>query len=87
MEYKGIALEGLQRLYAAAVVEVENEKAEMSLEWCDSYGDKVKILSYNLIFDFTQPNQEERVKKVLSFATKEALLEEMQEVAQFFEAH
>ena len=81
-----IELDGLMRLYGAALIEVDGEVAEMSLEWMDMSGDKVKLLEYVLVFDFTPQGSEERIKKVLSFATKEELLEEMQKVADFFNA-
>lgn len=87
MEYKGIKLNGLKRLYGAVLIELEGEKAEMSLEWIESYGDKVTILDYVLVFDFTPVGEEKRVQKVLSFSSKEELIQEMQEVANFFEAH
>lgn len=73
------------RLYPAAVVDAQGEVAEMSLEWADMNADKVKITSYVLIFDFTQPKEHIRDKKELHFKSKEELFEAMQEVAQFFQ--
>ena len=80
-----ISLENLTRLYGAAVIDMQGEIAEMSLEWFDLYGDKVKLINYVLVFDYTPPGENVRDKKVLEFATKEALIETMQEVAQFFQ--
>lgn len=80
-----IDLSRLTRLYPAAVVDVEGERAEMSLEWIDMNGDKVKITSYVLVFDFTPPKEEVRDKIELHFDTKEELIETMTEVAQFFQ--
>jgi len=80
-----ISLENLTRLYGAAVIDMQGEIAEMSLEWFDLYGDKVKLINYVLVFDYTPPGENVRDKKVLEFATKDALIETMQEVAQFFQ--
>ncbi len=81
-----ISLENLTRLYAAVLIEAGGEVAEMSLEWIESYADKVKILEYILVFDYTPPGSEERVKKSLSFATKEDLLNEIHSVTKFIES-
>ncbi|ADN08931.1 hypothetical protein [Sulfurimonas autotrophica] len=80
-----ISLEKLTRLYGAVVIDMQGEIAEMSLEWFDLYGDKVKLMHYVLVFDYTLPGENVRDKKVLEFDTKEALIETMQEVAQFFQ--
>ncbi len=80
-----ISLENLTRLYGAVVIDMQGEIAEMSLEWFDLYGDKVKLINYVLVFDYTPPGENVRDKKVLEFTTKEALIETMQEVAQFFQ--
>ncbi len=80
-----ISLENLTRLYGAVVIDMQGEIAEMSLEWFDLYGDKVKLINYVLVFDYTPPGENQRDKKVLEFDTKEALIETMQEVAQFFQ--
>jgi hypothetical protein len=80
-----IRLDNLVRLYGAVVIDMQGEVAEMSLEWFDLYGEKVKLLHYALVFDYTPPGENVRDKKVLEFATKEELIETMQEVAQFFQ--
>ncbi|QOP45432.1 hypothetical protein [Sulfurimonas paralvinellae] len=80
-----IRLDNLVRLYGAVVIDMQGEIAEMSLEWFDLYGDKVKLLHYALVFDYTPPGENVRDKKVLEFATKDELIERMQEVAQFFQ--
>jgi len=76
-------LEKITRLYPAVVVEMEGQQAEMSLEWCEMYAERVKIVKYVLVFDFTRPSDDEKTKTVLEFATKEALVDEMSEVAKF----
>ena len=80
-----ISLENLTRLYGAVVIDMQGEVAEMSLEWYDLYGDKVKLLHYVLVFDYTPPGEQVRDKKVLEFATQDELINTMQEVAQFFQ--
>ena len=82
-----IDLGKLTRLYPAALIEAGGEQAEMSLEWMESNAEKVQLVSYVLVFDFTPIGSEERSKKVLSFASKEELLEEMQKVAEFVDAY
>ncbi|WP_152183536.1 hypothetical protein [Sulfurimonas indica] len=86
-KYNGevISLEKLTRLYGAVVIDMQGEVAEMSLEWYELYGDKVKLLNYVLVFDYTPPGENVRDKKVLEFATQEELIATMQEVAQFFQ--
>ncbi len=79
-----IDLTKVTRLYPAGVIEMEGEVAEMSLEWIDLYGEKVKLLYYVLVFDFTQPGEEEKNRTVLQFDTKEALMQEMQKVATLY---
>ena len=80
-----IDLTKLTRLYPAAVVEMQGEVAEMSLEWIDTNEDKVKLLNYVLVFDFTPSGSGVRDKKVLEFKTKDELIQTMSEVAQFFQ--
>jgi len=80
-----ISLDKLTRLYGAVVIDMQGEVAEMSLEWFDLYGDKVKLLNYVLVFDYTPPGENVRDKISLEFDTKEELIETMQEVAQFFQ--
>lgn len=80
-----IDLSKITRLYPAAVIEMYGEVAEMSLEWMDSNADKVKLLHYVLVFDFTPLNEEVKNKQVLNFETKDELMQAMTEVAQFFE--
>ena len=78
-------LSKITRLYPAVLVDLHGEMAEMSLEWEELYGEKVKLLSYVLVFDFTQPNEDVKTKTVLEFETKEELIDTMSEVAQFFQ--
>jgi len=77
-------LSKLTRLYPAVVVDMQGEVAEMSLEWVELYGEKVKLLSYILVFDFTPLNADVWEKVTLSYETKEELIATMSEVAQLF---
>ncbi|MDH4943562.1 hypothetical protein [Sulfurimonas sp. C5] len=79
-----IDLTNLVRLYPAVVVDMQGEVAEMSLEWIELYSDKVKIVHYVLVFDSTQRGDEEKTRVVLTYETKEELMQEMQEVAKLF---
>jgi len=79
-----IDLGKLTRLYPAAVVDMHGEIGEMSLEWADMNGDKVKVTSYILVFDFTPLKEERRDRKVLSFETKDELITAMKEVSRLF---
>ena len=83
-EIGDIDLSKLTRIYPAAVVNVDGDIAEMSLEWADMNSDKVKITSFVLVFDFTPPNEKIRDKKELYFQTKDELIAAIQEVSQFF---
>ena len=80
-----ISLQNLTRLYSAVVIDMQGEVAEMSLEWFDLYGDKVKLIHFVLVFDYTLPGEDVRDKKVLEFSTKDELIEVMKEVALFFQ--
>jgi hypothetical protein len=82
-----IDLSKLTRLYPAAYIEAGGERAEMSLEWIEANKDKVKLISYVLVFDFTPAGSKDRIKKTLSFSTKEALFNEMQKLNDFFNAN
>ena len=86
-EYNGevISLENLTRLYGAVLIDMQGEVAEMSLEWYELYGEKVVLLNYVLVFDYTPPGESVRDKKVLEFTTQDELIDAMQRVAQFFQ--
>ena len=76
-------LSKITRLYPAVVVDMQGEVAEMSLEWEELYGDKVKIVHYVLVFDFTPLNEDVKDRTTLVYETKEELLSEIQEVAKY----
>lgn len=76
-------LSRVTRLYPAVVVEMYGEVAEMSLEWEELYGEKVKIVHYVLVFDFTPLHEDVKERTTLIYATRDELLEEIQEVAKY----
>jgi len=78
-------LNKLTRLYPAVVVDMQGEKAEMSLEWEELYGDKVTIVHYVLVFDFTPLNEDVKDRTTLVFQTKDELISEIQEVAKYLD--
>ncbi|SMP87383.1 hypothetical protein SAMN06314042_10716 [Epsilonproteobacteria bacterium SCGC AD-308-O04] len=78
-------LSKVTRLYPAAVVDMHGEVAEMSLEWIEMSGDKVKIKGFVLVFDFPPLTEDVRNKVVLEFETKDELIGVMTEVAQLFQ--
>ncbi len=80
-----VDLSKLTRLYPAAVVDMQGEIAEMSLEWMELYGDKIKLVHFVLVFDFTPAGENVKVRTVLTFETKEELMVEIQEVAKYLE--
>lgn len=80
-----IDLNQLTRLYPAVVVDMQGERAEMSLEWMDLYAQKVKLVHYVLVFDATPPGENSKIRTVLTFESKEELLQEMAEVAKYFD--
>lgn len=80
-----VDLSKITRLYPAAVIDMYGEIAEMSLEWMEDYGSKVKLVHYVLVFDFSPLNEEVKNKKTLIFDTREELVDAMTEVAQFFD--
>lgn len=80
-----IDLSKITRLYPAAVIEMYGEVAEMSLEWMEDNAQKVKLIHYVLVFDFTPRDQEIKDKKILTFDTKDDLIVAMSDVAQLFE--
>jgi hypothetical protein len=80
-----IDLTKLTRLYPAAVVEMQGQVAEMSLEWIETNEDKVNLKEYILVFDFTPLNEDVKDKKVMHFEKKDELIQTMTEVAQFFQ--
>ncbi|WP_241691002.1 MULTISPECIES: hypothetical protein [Sulfurimonas] len=80
-----IDLGRITRLYPAVVVDLNGEIAEMSLEWVELYGDKVKIKSFVLVFDFTPVHKEVKDRMTLEFETKDELMSVMQEVSQLFQ--
>lgn len=78
-------LSKVTRLYPAVVVDMQGEVAEMSLEWEELYGDKVSIVHYVLVFDFTPLNEDVKDRTTLVYTTKDELIAEIQEVAKYLD--
>jgi len=78
-------LSKITRLYPAVVVDMQGEIAEMSLEWEELYGDKVRIVHYVLVFDFTPLNEDVKERTTLLYETRDELMAEIQEVAKYLD--
>ena len=76
-------LSKITRLYPAVTVDVHGEFAQVSLEWAELNGDKVKLAAYILVFDFDPLGEVVKSRVELSFDTKEELFDEMQKVDKF----
>ena len=76
-------LSKITRLYPAVIVDVHGEFAQVSLEWAELNGDKVKLAGYVLVFDFDPLGEAIKSRIELSFDTKEELFDEMQRVDEF----
>jgi len=78
-------LSRVTRLYPAVVVDMQGEVAEMSLEWEALYGDKVSIVHYVLVFDFTPLHEDVKERTTLVYETRDELMAEIQEVAKYLD--
>ena len=76
-------LKKITRLYPAVQVDVHGEIAQVSLEWAEINGDKVKLSNYILVFDFDPLGEVVKNRVELAFPTKEELFEEMRKVDEF----
>ncbi len=76
-------LSKITRLYPAVRIDVHGEYAHVSLQWAELNGDKVKLDSYILVFDFDPLGEVVTSRVELSFTTKEELFDEMQRVDRF----
>ena len=74
-------LSKLTNIYPASVVEFDGDVSEMSLEWTEMNEDKVKILKYILVFDFTPQGDGNKIKTTIDFVTKDELIQEMIKVS------
>lgn len=81
---KKIDLSQLTRLYPAATVEVHGEIAQVSLEWAEMEKKQdVPIASYILVFDIDPLGEIPNNRIELTFETKAALIDAMNDVAQY----
>ena len=81
---KELDLSDLVRVYPASVVDLDGDVSEMSLEWTEQNEDKVKVLRYVLVFDFTPQGDDKKVKTIYNFDTREDLIVELHKVAALF---
>ncbi len=78
-----INLEKITRLYPAALVNAAGECAQVSLEWAEMKADVITIESYVLIFDIDPLEEEPKNRIELSFESKDALIEAINDVAKY----
>jgi len=79
---KEIDLLKITRLYPAALIHAGGESASVSLEWAELKAEQITLEAYVLICDF-DPLGEVPINRIeLRYATKEALFDAMQEIAQ-----
>lgn len=79
---KRIDLSKITRLYPAVLIHAGGESASVSLEWAELKAEQIEIEAYLLVCDF-DPVGEVPVNRIeLRYPTKEALLSDMQLIAQ-----
>lgn len=77
-----VDLEGVTRLYPAAMINAGGESASVSLEWADLKKEVITLECYVLICDF-DPVGDTPVNRVeIRFETKEELYQAMQDVVE-----
>lgn len=77
-----IDLSKLTRIYPAVLIRAGGESASVSLEWAELKADKIEIEAYILVCDIDPVGEVPLNRIEVHFSTKEALLEEMQLIAQ-----
>lgn len=77
-----IDLMKITRLYPAALIHAGGESASVSLEWAEMKAEQITLEAYVLICDFDPVGEVPLNRIELRYATKEALFEAMQEIAQ-----
>jgi len=79
---KEIDLMKITRLYPAALIHAGGESASVSLEWAEMKAEQITLEAYVLICDFDPVGEIPLNRIELRYATKEALFDAMQEIAQ-----
>ncbi len=79
---KEIDLMKITRLYPAALIHAGGESASVSLEWAEMKAEQITLEAYVLICDFDPLGEVPLNRIELRYATKEALFDAMQEIAQ-----
>ncbi|MEA1916250.1 MAG: hypothetical protein U9N42_01850 [Campylobacterota bacterium] len=76
-----IDLSCITRLYPAAILIVDSEEVQVSLEWAELKKDSIEVEFYALIFDFDALGEEITSRVMLKFNTQAELIDEMKEVS------
>jgi len=74
---KEIELSRVFRIYPAVLIEYQNEQTEMSLEWIEQNSEKVKIITFLLVFDYDK-NRTEQIK--IEFENQKDLIQAINEI-------
>ena len=76
-----IDLKSVTRLYPAAVVNVDGERAQVSLEWAEMKADVVSVESYILVFDIDPLDELPKNRIEVVFESRDELMQAINDVA------
>ena len=76
-----IDLKSVTRLYPAAVVNVDGERAQVSLEWAEMKADVVAVESYILVFDIDPLDELPKNRIEVVFESRDELMQAINDVA------
>jgi len=74
---KEIDISRVFRIYPAVLIEYQNEQTEMSLEWIEQNSEKVKVITFLLVFDYDK-NRTEQVK--IEFENQKDVIKAINEI-------
>jgi hypothetical protein len=78
-----IDLKSVTRLYPAAVVSVDGERAQVSLEWAEMKADVVAVESYILVFDIDPLDELPKNRIEAVFESRDELMQAINDVAKY----
>jgi hypothetical protein len=78
-----IDLKSVTRLYPAAVVSVNGERAQVSLEWAEMKADVVAVESYILVFDIDPLDELPKNRIEVVFGSRDELMQAINDVAKY----
>jgi hypothetical protein len=78
-----IDLKSVTRLYPAAVVSVDGERAQVSLEWAEMKADIVAVESYILVFDIDPLDELPKNRIEAVFESRDELMQAINDVAKY----